>query len=513
MTGVPEPVPDASAPARLPRADALDALRGFAILTMCLSGLIPFGMQANGTHLPAWMYHAQVPPPAHVFNPNSPGLTWVDLVFPFFLFSLGAAIPLALARRAERGEPTWRLGLHAVQRLALLLAFAIYVQAMAPGDLSKSPHATTWLTALLGFVLLYPALMRLPGDWLWWKVGLVRLAGWGGGITLALSQAYRDGQGFDPLRSDIIIVVLANVACSGTLLWLVSRSNWALRLGFMLALLGLRLSRESVDWMKLVWSWPPLAEGGASPLAGLYQVAQPYLARYLQAYYHQYLLIVMPGTIVGDILLKWLRERADERPGATGKVEAAWSHGRYAAIAAVMLGLAVFLLCGLQARWLPWTTFVALAACALGVLMLGQPAARVDVLIRDLYRWGVLWLIVGLLFEPFEGGIKKDRATVSYYLVTSGLACFALVFFTIAIDVFKQRRALFLLIDSGQNPMITYAARRSLLDPVCGLTGLDPWLTRLMPTPWLGVLRGGIKTALLAAFTSLCTRLHVFWRT
>jgi predicted acyltransferase len=64
------------------RLESLDALRGFAILTMVLSGSIAFG----GV-LPGWMYHAQVPPPKHVFDPTHPGITWVDLVFPFFLFS------------------------------------------------------------------------------------------------------------------------------------------------------------------------------------------------------------------------------------------------------------------------------------------------------------------------------------------------------------------------------------------------------------------------------------------
>ena len=63
----------------LRRALSLDALRGFAILTMVLSGTVPY------KGLPAWMYHAQLPPPDRVFNPNLPGLTWVDLVFPFLL--------------------------------------------------------------------------------------------------------------------------------------------------------------------------------------------------------------------------------------------------------------------------------------------------------------------------------------------------------------------------------------------------------------------------------------------
>ena len=71
------------------RNESLDALRGFAILTMILSGSI-----AYGDVLPAWMFHAQVPPPDHKFIPAIPGITWVDRVFPFFLFSMGAAIPV-----------------------------------------------------------------------------------------------------------------------------------------------------------------------------------------------------------------------------------------------------------------------------------------------------------------------------------------------------------------------------------------------------------------------------------
>ena len=55
------------------RAYSLDALRGYAILTMILSATIAFGI------LPGWMYHAQVPPPDHHFDPTVYGITWVDL--------------------------------------------------------------------------------------------------------------------------------------------------------------------------------------------------------------------------------------------------------------------------------------------------------------------------------------------------------------------------------------------------------------------------------------------------
>lgn len=70
------------------RVYALDALRGLAILGMILSGQLLFGENA----LPSWMYHAQVPPPAHKWIGTLPGITWVDLVFPFFIFARGAAI-------------------------------------------------------------------------------------------------------------------------------------------------------------------------------------------------------------------------------------------------------------------------------------------------------------------------------------------------------------------------------------------------------------------------------------
>src|SRR5574344_1553331 len=102
------------------RATSLDALRGYAILTMVLSATVVGGI------LPAWMYHAQTPPPTHAFNPELPGLTWVDLVFPFFLFSMGAPFPFSVGKRIERGERLWRLSWDALKRGLQLTFFAIF---------------------------------------------------------------------------------------------------------------------------------------------------------------------------------------------------------------------------------------------------------------------------------------------------------------------------------------------------------------------------------------------------
>src|ERR1700743_2880898 len=95
---------------------ALDALRGLAILAMLLSGQLPFG--AND--LPSWMYHAQEPPPAHEWIGTLSGIAWVDLVFPFFLFSMGAAFPFALSRRMSDGRSVWRAALFILERGFLL---------------------------------------------------------------------------------------------------------------------------------------------------------------------------------------------------------------------------------------------------------------------------------------------------------------------------------------------------------------------------------------------------------
>jgi predicted acyltransferase len=103
------------------RNNSLDALRGIAILLMVLSGSIAFG----GV-LPIWMYHAQVPPPLHKFVPTISGITWVDLVFPFFLFSMGAAIPLALGKWEGKEKATAHVWWIAGRRFLLLTWFAIF---------------------------------------------------------------------------------------------------------------------------------------------------------------------------------------------------------------------------------------------------------------------------------------------------------------------------------------------------------------------------------------------------
>ena len=121
--------------------------------------------------------------------------------------------------------------------------------------------------------------------------------------------------------------------------------------------------------------------------------------------------------------------------------------------------------------------------------------------------------MLGLIFEPWEGGIKKDHPTLSYYFVTSGLALCVFIAFSIVIDVLRQPSAVRLLIENGQNPMIAYAGINNFITPVLALIGADQLLTQFATTPWLGFWKGAIITLLMALTVSFLTRRKIFWRT
>jgi hypothetical protein len=133
--------------------------------------------------------------------------------------------------------------------------------------------------------------------------------------------------------------------------------------------------------------------------------------------------------------------------------------------------------------------------------------------LKELFIWASAWLVLGLIAEPFEGGIKKDPSTMSYYFLTSGLAIFMIIGFSIIIDFFRKVRWVSILIDNGQNPMLAYAGGTNLLTPLVLLTQIDYLLGSALTTPWLGALKGVLVTLLLALIVQYFTRKKIFWRT
>ena len=472
-------------PALAKRALSLDALRGFAILTMVLSGVVPYRT------LPGWMYHAQTPPPSRMFDPSVPGITWVDLVFPFFLFALGAAIPLALSKRIEKGA-SWVYLLRTIaERTLLLVFFSIFLRHIRPHvinpDIYSNPTWSAWFLALLGFAVMFAIFLRSPETW---KRNLslgIKAFGWLGALLFCVLIRYPDGSRFSLQRSDIILIVLTNGFLFGSLAWLFTRDKLLLRLGLMGILIAIRLAHPVAGWVQTIWNY--------SPIPWIYKL-----------YYLQYLLIIIPGTIVGDFFVDWMKKtEIAHSPG--------WSRGRLMGLVVLMVGFQVLMLVGLYARWLWQTTSLACVFCGIGFYLVKKPLTETERLLCKLFQWGVYWLILGLIFEPFEGGIKKDHPTLSYYFVTIGLAVFLLIAFEIIIDLFRQPRTLRLLIDNGQNPMIAYVGWANLLWPLLGLTHLYTYFEKITPGPWPGFGRALFYTLILAVFVSYCTRKKLYWRT
>jgi len=469
-----------------PRVLGLDALRGWAVLAMALSGMVPWGA------LPQWMYHAQLIAPRMVYDLSVPGLTWVDLVFPFFLFSMGAAIPLALGPKWDAVGRRGAVAAGLARRFAWLVFFAIYVRHISPHVIANPPDARAWWLALVGFVGLFPLLTRLPERWTAGARLVVRWAGWGWclGVLVYLNRAPGIGTGEVVRRivsnSDIILLVLANVSLAGGVIWLLTRRSPAARLACMVAIVAIRVGHGRFALLNGVWEF--------TPAEWLYRFE-----------YLQYLLILLPGTFAGEML----RRCVDRRPAEGGQESA----GLAAILAGMLLATIVCVVAGLQVRLWGWTV------AAATILLLGSGIAAVRgarsqdgrTMVR-LLVWGAIWLAIGLALEPYEGGIKKDKATLSYYFVTGGLATFGLIVLSLAAERLGLRRLLTPLIDVGRNPLLAYAAIRSLLAPVVVLTGLEALLLAWLSTPWLGVLRAGIKTALLAAVVNWLTRRRIVWR-
>ena len=147
---------------------------------------------------------------------------------------------------------------------------------------------------------------------------------------------------------------------------------------------------------------------------------------------------------------------------------------------------------GLFARQLVVNLAAGVLLCLLLRRLLRGDGSATGRLHRSLFGWGFFWLGLGLALEAFEGGIKKDYATFSYFFVTSGLASFVLIAAGIAMRRLNVRFSA--LVKCGQNPMVAYTAAGFLIMPLLTLLHLSPCLPglcRAMPVDGRGAGRAG----------------------
>ncbi|CAN5184463.1 DUF5009 domain-containing protein [soil metagenome] len=504
------------------RALALDAFRGIAILLMCLSGRI----QNGALSLPAWMYHAQNPPPDEALNRQVAGFTWVDLIFPMFLFSMGVAIPFAMSGKLAKGVPQWRLALGAFGRMFSLVAFAIYFDHVTPGifllespvvraiaAMGMEPSTAKWIVGLIGFAILFPIYMRFPVQWKPAVQWSIRCAGIVLAILLLSGLLYKGPNGtmvgVDLARSNIILVVLGNMAFFGTTVWLLTRGSALLRL-LVTALFVAALLEFQREHSILKPILQPDAAFGIPAFLQRLTGKQNFLWLYNFTFL-KYLTVVLPGTIIGEMLMRWMKNPmlSEEHDKSRAKL---------LLVSFLITGAVIYLHICLQSRWMgaAWATGIA-STFGVYLWMYDRPTPTRR-LIRTMIGWAGIWLVVGLLLDPTEGGIRKTPLpevayNFSYCFVSLGISILLLAALTIWMDILGRKNWFWLFVDNGQNPMLAYIGINNLMTPIVVLTGVSALAKTLFLSPWTMFHYSLFTTLLLALLTCAFTRARVIWRT
>lgn len=475
------------------RNQSLDALRGFAILSMILSGSIAFG-----DALPAWMYHAQVPPPQHIFNAALPGITWVDLVFPFFLFCMGAAIPLSLKRYIDSNSGFKMIVWIAGKRFLLLAFFALFTEHMRAWVIADAPGSKEQLLSLLAFLLVFFQFYENRNEQYKTIFLALKLFSFFAAAFLLWKLPFWSGKGFDFYKSDIIIMVLANMAFFGTLVYYFTATKPYLRMGMLAFVMAVFLAAKEPG------------AGWAKEFYNFNHIGRFYFDWMYQFYFLKYLFIIIPGTIAGEWMWEEMKGRKllddnfeKEKKQLTDRVENM--------LALIAIALVSVNLVGLFTRMLLLNLIITILLCSISIYFTRQTDE--NNLFRKLVAAGTFLLLLGLFFEAYEGGIRKDTSTYSYYFVTSGLAFFTLLCFS----VMAKRKYFSSIVNyfslNGKNPMVAYVAGNLLLLPLLSITALKPIWDGMDQNAFMGLMKGVLFTGIVSLITIFFVRRKWFWKT
>ncbi len=174
----------------IPRITSIDALRGFVMFMMIFVNDLA---GAPKQIVPDWLVHFSDR------HPKGSGMTFVDLVFPAFIFILGLSIPLALGSRLSQGEPIWKTVSHIVARTMSLLAVGILMVHETPSSDALGWSGPLWCTlmylaAILAFCTVSPrrsTAITAKLDWNGWRIFSLCLRVVGLAALLCLALVFR----------------------------------------------------------------------------------------------------------------------------------------------------------------------------------------------------------------------------------------------------------------------------------------------------------------------------------
>lgn len=175
------------------RVQSIDIFRGITILVMVFVNDV-----ASVKDLPWWTYH---------IGPGEQGITYVDVVFPAFLFIVGMAIPLAIKKRKSKGVSLLNLLFHTVVRSLSLVAIGLLIMNGREVDPSLTGISyTAWnVIMFIGVILLWNIYPIAKGK----RKILFTVLKWTGLVIL------------------VILLVIYRRNVDGEILW-INPKNWAI---------------------------------------------------------------------------------------------------------------------------------------------------------------------------------------------------------------------------------------------------------------------------------------------
>ena len=448
------------------RIATIDILRGIAIFGMILCGNIGFG-----SGLPGWMFHCQTPPPTYAFDPTNVGITWVDLVFPFFLFTMGAAFPLSMRKKLENGTSKWAITGNLFKRWLTLTIFALVLGNGYQTGQSARPEYQVMIYNILLWGVMFMSLVRTDNRH-------INNAGMFLMVVMAFIRIDYFGVPLNRWTCNIIIMILANIAIYGGLIWMFTRNSIKMRL---LVLLFIASIKALASYAPETLAWAPRFTA---------------IGWFFNWKFMQYLFVAVAGSIAGDMLLEY------SRSGQKAVIQKKHIAAGFIAIAAVIVQL-----WGLYTRhvFLDFTISAALG----GAFVLLTIKDR-NIMSKIGYM-GFIFMLIGIALDPVDGGITKDHCNLSYLFTTSGMAA-PTAAFLLMLEIKWQIKGRGLS-GSGQNPMLAYTVTSFFTGPVLTLIGIGAWLDNIcVGSPFWGVTRGLVYTLLMVAVTCFFTNKKLFWR-
>lgn len=130
---------------------------------------------------------------------------------------------------------------------------------MYPWVTSSPQDMRSWLLAILAFILMFPMFMQIPVNMKGWLRKVIELSAYGIGIALLLTISYANNRTFNLFYSNIIILVLANMAIFGSLIYLFTKENKWARISILPFIMAVFLgSSTEGSWIKEVMDFSPV---------------------------------------------------------------------------------------------------------------------------------------------------------------------------------------------------------------------------------------------------------------